>query len=134
MVCRGCKRFNHEVRDWNGYDAPSKWAVEKRLSGYLEQVSAEIVEICDEDLLRRRLRATGVNHPAHRSALCLVWDMLRAGGADIDDTERFGFRVKADYQAMPLAELCETISLRCYKLGSLYYQRQFVDLSRRLTP
>jgi len=37
-VCRGCKRFHHEVINWNGYDDAQKRAVWLRLEQLLVQV------------------------------------------------------------------------------------------------
>ena len=31
LVCRGCKRYHHEVIQWNGYNAEEKQAVWLRL-------------------------------------------------------------------------------------------------------
>jgi predicted Fe-S protein YdhL (DUF1289 family) len=35
LVCRGCKRFHHEVIHWNGYDEEKKRAVWLRLEQLL---------------------------------------------------------------------------------------------------
>ncbi|MGV8710709.1 DUF1289 domain-containing protein, partial [Pseudomonas aeruginosa] len=40
LVCRGCKRFHHEVVNWNLYDAEEKRAVWSRLEQLLAQVMA----------------------------------------------------------------------------------------------
>ena len=34
-VCRGCKRFAHEVIDWNGYSQAQKQAIDARLDRFL---------------------------------------------------------------------------------------------------
>ena len=36
LVCRGCKRFSHEIIDWNRYDHQQKAAVWQRLEQLLE--------------------------------------------------------------------------------------------------
>ena len=33
-VCRGCKRFAHEVIDWNGYSQAQKEAIDARLDRF----------------------------------------------------------------------------------------------------
>jgi predicted Fe-S protein YdhL (DUF1289 family) len=47
LVCRGCKRFHHEVIHWNGYNEDEKRAVWLRLEQLLSQVMAAKVEIFD---------------------------------------------------------------------------------------
>lgn len=37
-VCRGCRRFNHEVIHWNRYDAKHHTVVWKRLDAQLDQI------------------------------------------------------------------------------------------------
>ena len=36
-VCRGCKRFSHEVIDWNSYSDDQKRVIDRRLAGFLSQ-------------------------------------------------------------------------------------------------
>ena len=49
LVCRGCKRFSHEIVGWNGYDPDQKDRVWARLS----ELSNESIRACvclqDED-------------------------------------------------------------------------------------
>lgn len=37
-VCRGCRRFNHEVIQWNTYSADEKQSIWKRLDAQLDQI------------------------------------------------------------------------------------------------
>lgn len=37
-VCRGCRRFNHEVIQWNRYDDDEKAAIWHRLDAQLDQI------------------------------------------------------------------------------------------------
>jgi len=38
LVCRGCRRFNHEVIQWNTYTAEQRLMVWKRLDAQLDQI------------------------------------------------------------------------------------------------
>ena len=38
LVCRGCRRFNHEVIQWNTYTAEQRLSVWKRLDVQLDQI------------------------------------------------------------------------------------------------
>ena len=57
LVCRGCKRFHHEVIHWNGYNEEEKRAVWLRLEQLLVQVMAGKLEIFDAQRLRGQLEA-----------------------------------------------------------------------------
>lgn len=37
-VCRGCRRFNHEIIQWNKYSLEQKTAIWKRLDAQLDQI------------------------------------------------------------------------------------------------
>ena len=38
LVCRGCRRFNHEVIQWNTYTSEQRLVVWKRLDAQLDQI------------------------------------------------------------------------------------------------
>ncbi|MRC08332.1 DUF1289 domain-containing protein, partial [Bacillus thuringiensis] len=47
IVCRGCKRFHHEVVNWNAYGEEEKRAVWRRLEILLAQVMTAKLEVFD---------------------------------------------------------------------------------------
>ena len=55
LVCRGCKRFHHEVVNWNLYGDEQKYAVWRRLEILLVQVMAAKLEVFDPARLRQQL-------------------------------------------------------------------------------
>ena len=46
-VCRGCRRFNHEVIKWNTYTAEQQTAVWKRLDAQLDQILVPMLPFAD---------------------------------------------------------------------------------------
>lgn len=46
-VCRGCRRFNHEVIQWNTYSAEQRLAVWKRLDAQLDQILVPLLPHAD---------------------------------------------------------------------------------------
>ena len=56
-VCRGCKRFAHEVIDWNGYSQAQKQAIDARLDRFLAMCVANKLRIVDQKLLDWRSRS-----------------------------------------------------------------------------
>ena len=57
-VCRGCKRYSHEVIDWNSYTDKQKQIIDERLDGFLIQVVSQI------NYPRRGCIAVAVSDPA----------------------------------------------------------------------
>lgn len=48
LVCRGCKRFAHEIVQWNGYDEEQQQLVWQRLRSMRDEVLSQIVVCIDE--------------------------------------------------------------------------------------
>ncbi|MGE8540195.1 DUF1289 domain-containing protein [Acinetobacter sp. ANC 3813] len=46
-VCRGCRRFNHEVIRWNTYTADQQSAVWHRLDAQLDQILVPLLPLAD---------------------------------------------------------------------------------------
>jgi len=49
LVCRGCKRFSHEIVGWNGYEPDQKDRVWARLSELSNESVRACVRVQDED-------------------------------------------------------------------------------------
>ncbi len=60
-VCKGCKRFVHEVINWNKYSIPEKELVNNRLEDFKLTVLQERLSIINPDLLASKLRENGIN-------------------------------------------------------------------------
>ena len=58
-VCRGCKRFQHEVIQWNSYSDSEKGSVLNRLEILKTQIMQSKVLISDETLLKELKSAQG---------------------------------------------------------------------------
>ena len=43
LVCRGCKRFAHEIVQWNGYDEGQQDAVRERLTRLRDEILEALV-------------------------------------------------------------------------------------------
>lgn len=57
-VCRGCRRFNHEVIHWNSYNTEQHRAVWQRLDAQLDQILVPMLPHADlkqvEDFIRSK--------------------------------------------------------------------------------
>lgn len=90
-VCRGCKRFAHEVIDWNRYDDAQRQLVWDRLNRLTGEVVATRVVIRDAGRLSEALKARGLRFPAEQSPAHAVMALLRASGRHrLPDPDSFG--------------------------------------------
>ena len=60
LVCRGCKRFAHEIVQWNGYDELQQDAVRDRLQRVRDEVLTLLLVCHDEALLQSALSEAGL--------------------------------------------------------------------------
>ena len=60
LVCRGCKRFAHEIVQWNGYDATQQDAVRERLSRLRDEILEALLVCHEPGLLRAALGEAGL--------------------------------------------------------------------------
>jgi predicted Fe-S protein YdhL (DUF1289 family) len=131
-VCRGCKRFSHEVIDWNGYTSAQKRAVDSRLDNFLAQCVSNKLRVVDAGLLKWQLGVQQIRFVEHHDEYCWVFSLLKAGAGQIERPEDFGFVVDIAYREMPLVELREQIDREFYILSEAHYERYMLtpDLFR----
>ena len=122
-VCRGCKRFAHEVIHWNGYSEEQRRIVDARIAQFLAQCVSNRLRVTDRALLEWQLRTQQVRFNADHDPHCWVFALLKAGAGQIDDPERFGFRVELRYRDVPLVKLREDIDAEFYALSSAHFER-----------
>lgn len=122
-VCRGCKRFTHEVINWNSYNPAQKQIVDERLCGFLSQCVSNKLSICDSKLLRWQLQVQQIFHvPAHDD-YCGVFSLLKAGAGQIEDPASFGFDVNLSFRYMGLEKLRDAIDEEFFALSQAHYDR-----------
>lgn len=123
-VCRGCKRFQHEIIKWNAYDDIEKRSVLNRLELLKVQIMQSKVMIIDEDLLRSKLHEYKVKFDEDSDSLCWVFDLLRSGSQSIADPTEFGFDL-INSSVLNLSELKKVMEEELFQLSEAHYQRYF---------
>ncbi|MFU8765452.1 MAG: DUF1289 domain-containing protein [Haliea sp.] len=122
-VCRGCKRFSHEVIHWNGYTHEQKRAVDGRLADFLSRCVSNKLQVVDRALLQWQLQVQQIRHNPDHDDYCQVFSLLKAGAGQIGRTSDFGFSVFAEFSALPLPQLRDLIDQEFYILSEAYYDR-----------
>jgi predicted Fe-S protein YdhL (DUF1289 family) len=122
-VCRGCKRFSHEVIDWNSYTLVQKRIIDQRLCEFLSQCVSNKLQVRDKSLLQWQLQVQNVRYMEHHDEYCWVFSLLKAGAGQIDNSIEFGFEVDLRYREMPLGELREQIDAEFLILSQAHYDR-----------
>jgi predicted Fe-S protein YdhL (DUF1289 family) len=122
-VCRGCKRFAHEVIDWNSYTPQQKAVVDGRLADFLSQCVQNKLRVIDKALLRWQLSVQQVSYNEDHDEYCALYSLIKAGASQITNTADYGFEVELAYRQLALAELRELIDKEFYLLSEAHYDR-----------
>lgn len=124
-VCRGCKRFAHEVINWNAYSREEKAAIDARLQSLLRQVVEPKVRVVDARRLRQQIELQKIRYNPEHDCYCWVLDLLKAGASQIDDISRFGCELRSEWRHASMAELKAAIDADFFELSCVHYDRYF---------
>ena len=122
-VCRGCKRFAHEVINWNSYNNEQKLLIEQRLAEFLSQCTRNKLQVLDAGLLEQQLQAQQIPYPGHRDVYCWAYCLLKAGGNQIADPADYGLQIDAQFREVSLKDLRLAIDEEFFILSDAYYER-----------
>lgn len=122
-VCRGCKRFSHEVIDWNSYTQEQKSIIAQRLESFLAQVVQIHFHIFSESLLFEQIKHQQILFKPEQNAYCWLFDLLRAGASQIQDLSLFGVQLLSSSSHLSLADIRDHIDKDYYALSCAYYER-----------
>lgn len=123
LVCRGCKRFHHEVVNWNLYGEEEKRAVWQRLESLLVQVVQAKLEVFDPALLRSQLEQRQIRFLSQQSPFCWAYQLIARGARQIQRIEAYGIVLSPEFRDSGLPELRDAIDREFFLLSEAHYQR-----------
>ena len=122
-VCRGCKRFAHEVIDWNSYTHEQKLLIAQRLEHFLAQIVQNMIQINDEKLLLTQIKHQQIQFKPEQNPYCWVFDLLRAGASQIQDLSLYGLELQPAWQGESLGVIRDNIDKDFFALSCAHYER-----------
>lgn len=123
LVCRGCKRFHHEVVNWNRYDDEEKRAVWRRLESLLVQVVQAKLEVFDAAKLRQQLELRQIRFVAEQSVYCWAYHLIARGARAINQLDAYGIALVPEFRNWDLPALRDTIDREFFLLSEAHYER-----------
>ena len=124
-VCRGCRRFSHEVVDWNAYGEEEKRIVWQRLDELTTLVVRNYFQVLDADTLAAQLDYQNIRYQTQLSPEGWVPELLKAAGRQRIDYRAFGLAPRDEALAETPRALYERISAECHALAQAHYDRSF---------
>ena len=141
LICRGCKRFAHEIVQWNGFDDGQRQAVWTRLLTIRRGVVRDHVALADVALLRERAGGLGIRNAESEDALDLAYEVLRRIQRHGSELASLGLAPTAEVTTVastvatePLAgearRVLEHIEREFYQRSIAHYEHSFRTLAQ----
>ena len=124
QVCRGCKRFQHEVIEWNGYSDTEKETVWNRLESLKVLIMKSKILIQDKALLKSKLDHHKISYYEKVNPYCWVFDLIKQASQSIMDIQEFGLQFVLN-KPVDLGDLKQLIEEELFALSEAHYQRYF---------
>lgn len=128
-VCRGCRRYLHEVIDWNRYSDEQKRLIWQRLDRLLEQVLPTYFRIEDPARLAARLASYRIPHRPEAGPWAHLHALLKSAARQTADLGEFGV-VRLDKHGPDLVTLREQINEDLHHLAQAYYDKDILRAVR----
>lgn len=129
-VCRGCRRYLHEVINWNRYSDAEKRLIWQRLDALLEQILPASFRIDDAARLSARLQHYRIPHREDSSPWAQLHALLKSTARQTPELEEFGIS-RLDRSPLTLAQLREKLLADLYELASAYYEKDFLRAAQQ---
>lgn len=126
-VCRGCKRFAHEVISWNAYSDDERRAIAARLESLLTQVVEARLLISDPEKLEMQLRRHKVRLTADVNLYCKAYEAVRCFGTQLPSLAAIGCAARDLWVDLTIGELKRAIDEDLYRLSCAHYERYFPE-------
>lgn len=123
QVCRGCKRFHHEIVNWNVYNDEEKRAVWARLEVLLTQVVSAKLEVFDPLRLKEQLQQRKIRFIPEQSEYCWAYQLISRGARHIQQVDAYGIHIFPEFRERPLMELRDAIDQEFFILSEAHYER-----------
>ena len=125
-VCRGCKRFIHEVINWNSYSNDEKEIVNSRLEEFKVTILSHRFKVTDAELLSSKLKEHAINFNDALDPITWIFDLLRASSQDLD-LEIFGLELLPDHRTFSLSSIKDEINTELFELSQAHFDRYFTN-------
>ena len=133
LVCRGCKRFAHEIVQWNGYDATQQDAVRERLTRLRDEILEAILVCYEPGLLQAALSEAGLTDLPRKEG---QYQLLRFMVRREQSLASAGLALSAGAVARPCASnqptpeldtlhAMQLLDAESYRRAKAHYERNF---------
>ena len=124
-VCKGCKRFSHEITNWGKFSTDERAVVNSRLEQFKITILEEKFTISDSNLFESKMNEFSINFNSSLDPITWVFDLLRASSNEDLDLSDFGIEILPAFSDLSLIELRDLINQEMLQLSEAHYYKFF---------
>ena len=126
LICRGCKRFAHEIVGWNGFAPGQRDAVWLRLAELRQGSVGDFLRVADAGDLTSRAEQLRVPDFAELDELDLAYEVLRRSRVPVAALAAVGIEVLVrDAAVVAAADVVRLIDDEFFRRSRAHYERNY---------
>ena len=124
-VCKGCKRFSHEITTWGKFSNGERAVVNSRLEQFKATILQEKFTVYDSNLFESKMNEFSINFNNSLDPITWVFDLLRASSNEDLDLNDFGIEILPEFSELSLLELRDLINQEMLQLSEAHFYKFF---------
>ena len=124
-VCKGCKRFSHEITNWGKFSTDERAVVNSRLEKFKTTILEEKFTISDSGLFESKMNEFSINFNSSLEPITWIFDLLRASSNKDLNVNDFGVEILPAFSDLSLIELRDLINQEMLQLSEAHYYKFF---------
>ena len=124
-VCKGCKRFSHEITNWGKFSTDERAVVNSRLEQFKTTILEEKFSISDSELFESKMNELSINFNSSLDPITWIFDLLRASSNKDLNVNDFGVEILPAFSDLSLIELRDLINQEMLQLSEAHYYKFF---------
>ncbi len=129
-ICRGCKRFNYEVINWNQYSEEEKRAVLRRIDQLTTQIMGARFNIFSVEKLQQALDDYRFFYDPDMSPHCWLHNLLQKRLHLITSLWDIGVELAPDFASTNIRDLMLDINEQLFNLSQAHFERYIDNYNR----
>ena len=121
-VCKGCKRFSHEIVNWTKYSLEEREIINDRLEKFKIKILRHRFKVYDPELLANRLDEKAINFNHSLDPITWIVDLFRAAGAQEFDLNNYGIESLNHFNPKTIKD---EINDELLQLSEAHHERYF---------
>ena len=125
-VCKGCKRFAHEIVSWTKYSLEEREIINERIEKFKILILSDRFKVIDAELLATKLEEKAINFNHSLDPITWIFDLFRAAGSQSFDLGSYGIKSLKQFDPKTIKD---EINDELLELSEAHHGRYFKKLS-----